>query len=868
MSKRNFESFALHFGSDVAHFVERGRDQAGEADDVGALGDGGVEDLVRRRHHAEVDDVVIVALKHDADDVLADIVHIALDGGEHDLAVRRGVAAAVLLLIHVGHEIGDGLFHHPRRLHHLGQKHPARAEQVADHVHAVHQRPFDHGERTRRVAARFLDIGFDEVGDAVHQRVRQPLLDRPFAPRQIGFLLFPAVAAMTFRDRQQTLGRVGAAVERDILARRAQFGVEIVVDRDLAGIDDTHVHAGGDGVSEKHRVHRLAHRLVAAERKREVRDAAGDVGVRKVFSDPARRLDEGDAVAVVLLHAGGDGKDVRIKNDVLRREADAVHQDVVGARANRRLALERVGLARLVERHDDDGRTIAAHDLGMMDEAFLAFLERDGIHDRLALNAFEAGLDHGEFRGIDHHRHAGDVGFGRDQIEERDHGLLGIEQAFVHVDVDDLGAVLDLVAGDGERCGIIAARHELPKTRRSGDVGAFADVDERNFSGQREGFEAGQPQTRLDFRKGARRLVGHGLGNGTDVIGRGAAAAADDVDEAGRGEFADQSGHGVRAFVIMAEFVGQAGVGIGADERVGDASEFGDVGAHLFGAERAIEPDRQRRGMRDRIPEGLRRLPGEEASGAIRNRARYHHRQTDAARFQLLGDGVDRRLGVERIENGLDQQRVDAAVDQPAHLLRIGDAQLVEGDGAEAGIGDVGRDRRGAIGRTDGAGNEALATILVLGNAACFTGEPRAFQVQFVGDLRHAVIGLRDTGRGERVGGDDVGAGAKIREMDGADRVRPAEIEEIVVAAHLAIPGIEARTAKLALVEIQRLKSSFPWRRRAPECARRRDGAAPFRLLTSTRTLPCDYARSFCALTRGRALLSLPGRTPSRWQIA
>ena len=58
--------------------------------------------------------------------------------------------------------------------------------------------------------------------------------------------------------------------------------------------------------------------------------------------------------------------------------------------------------------------------------------------------------------------------------------------------------------------------------------------------------------------------------------------------------------------------------------------------------------------------------------------------RSDAARREFLGDGEDRGLGVERVEDGLDQQRVDAAVDQPAHLLAIGDAQFVEGDGAKA----------------------------------------------------------------------------------------------------------------------------------------------------------------------------------------
>ena len=608
--ERHFEALPLHLGGDVAHFVERRRDQAGQPDDVGLFGDRRLQDFLRRHHDAEIDDVVIVALEHDADDVLADVVHVALDGGQHDLAVRRNVRAAVLVLLHVRHQIGDGLLHHARRFHHLRQEHPARAEQVADDVHAVHQRAFDHGERTRQLVARFLDVGFDEIGDAVHQRVRQPLLHRPFAPGEIGFLLFLAVAAMAFGERQQPLGGVGAAIEHDVFAGLAQFRIEIVIDRDLAGIDDAHIHAGFDGVIEEHRMHRLAHRFVAAERERQVRDAAGNMRVRQVRPDPARRLDEGDAVAVVLVHAGGDGKDVRIEDDVLRRKADAVDQNVVGARGDRLLLLERVGLARFVERHDHDGGAVAAHQLGVADEGVLAFLERDRIDHGLALHAFQPGLDHREFRGIDHHRHAGDVGLRRDQIEERGHRLFGIEQALVHIDVDDLRAVLDLIARDGKRGGIIAGGDELAEPRRAGDVGALADIHEWNFRRQREGFEPGEPQPRRDLRDFARRLAGHGAGDGADVLRRRAAAAADDVDQAGRGEFVDQRRHDLGPLVVTAEFVGQSGIGIGADQGVGDAGEFGDVRAHFLGAERAVEADRQRRGVRDRIPERFRRLPG------------------------------------------------------------------------------------------------------------------------------------------------------------------------------------------------------------------------------------------------------------------
>ncbi len=97
----------------------------------------------------------------------------------------------------------------------------------------------------------------------------------------------------------------------------------------------------------------------------------------QVLPDPTRRLDEGDAVPVVLLHAGRDRENVRVEDDVLRREAHLVHQDVVGALADRAFALDGVGLALLVERHDHDGGTVAPHGLGVLDEGRLAFLERD-----------------------------------------------------------------------------------------------------------------------------------------------------------------------------------------------------------------------------------------------------------------------------------------------------------------------------------------------------------------------------------------------------------------------------------------------------------------------------------------------------------
>ena len=82
--QRQVEPAPLHLARDVDHLVERRRDQPREPDDARALLDGGVEDAVGRHHHPEVDHLVVVAAEHDADDVLADVVDVALDGREHD----------------------------------------------------------------------------------------------------------------------------------------------------------------------------------------------------------------------------------------------------------------------------------------------------------------------------------------------------------------------------------------------------------------------------------------------------------------------------------------------------------------------------------------------------------------------------------------------------------------------------------------------------------------------------------------------------------------------------------------------------------------------------------------------------------------
>src|SRR5690606_14261841 len=105
-----------------------------------------------------------------------------------------------------------------------------------------------------------------------------------------------------------------------------------------------------------------------------------------------RGLDEREAVARVFLDAGRDREDVRVKDDVFRREPDFLGENLIGARANLSLALQRVCLPLLVEGHDDDRGAVTAHEPRVMPESILALLHGDRVDDALALHAFQARL--------------------------------------------------------------------------------------------------------------------------------------------------------------------------------------------------------------------------------------------------------------------------------------------------------------------------------------------------------------------------------------------------------------------------------------------------------------------------------------------
>ena len=100
---------------------------------------------------------VAVVGQNRIDEILADVVHVAKDGREHDRTFGRA-----FLLLQELFEVRDRLLHHFRGLQHERQNQLARSEFVADFFHRGQQDLVEHGDRIA-----FFQRGIDLCLDAV-----------------------------------------------------------------------------------------------------------------------------------------------------------------------------------------------------------------------------------------------------------------------------------------------------------------------------------------------------------------------------------------------------------------------------------------------------------------------------------------------------------------------------------------------------------------------------------------------------------------------------------------------------------------------------------------------------------------------------
>ena len=136
------EAKPLQILQHILHF-ERGLDQqSAQANSIGANLLRGGDDGVRGLLDAQIDDAIAVVRKDDVHEIFADVVHVALDRGQH-----HGAFAAAVGFFHLRFKIRNRGLHHRGRIEHRRQLHLARAEEIADGLHAVEQNRVNQFER-------------------------------------------------------------------------------------------------------------------------------------------------------------------------------------------------------------------------------------------------------------------------------------------------------------------------------------------------------------------------------------------------------------------------------------------------------------------------------------------------------------------------------------------------------------------------------------------------------------------------------------------------------------------------------------------------------------------------------------------------
>jgi len=85
-----------------------------------------------RHHHPKIDNVVIVTLQHYANDVLSDVMNVALDRGHDDPALRLCAGRFFASINGIRYATA---FFITRALLTTWAKHFARSKKIADHTH-------------------------------------------------------------------------------------------------------------------------------------------------------------------------------------------------------------------------------------------------------------------------------------------------------------------------------------------------------------------------------------------------------------------------------------------------------------------------------------------------------------------------------------------------------------------------------------------------------------------------------------------------------------------------------------------------------------------------------------------------------------
>ena len=199
--------------------------------------------------------------------------------------------------------------------------------------------------------------------------------------------------------------------------------------------------------------------------------------------DAPDALDGLDPVLAAFLHAGRQRQGERVEEQVLRGQAVALHGDVADVAGGAHLPLRRAGLTLFVDTRAHDGGTELAGEPEERVEAgagLVTLLEVDRVEDGPAPDPLQRGAHDRTLGRVDHQR---DTGLGAQPARHLGHVGDAVGPGVVDADVDQVRALLDLVARHGDAGVPVGRQHRLAEGLGAVGVGALAHHEERGVLG-------------------------------------------------------------------------------------------------------------------------------------------------------------------------------------------------------------------------------------------------------------------------------------------------------------------------------------------------------------------------------------------------
>src|SRR5437016_1531640 len=212
--------------------------------------------------------------------------------------------------------------------------------------------------------------------------------------------------------------------------------------------------------------------------------------------------------------------------------------------------------------------------------------------------------------------------------------------------------------------------------------------------------------------------------------------------------------------------------------------------------------------MCDRNEKRFHGLTAQRSPGAVRHRSGNHQWNFLSGLFKDLRNGKERGFGVERVENGFDQQKIDISFEQGLGLIEISLFELIKRDGAESRIVYIWRHRRRHGKGPYGSRNKPASSCLIRNALRSAAGDFSSRQIYLahegakIGIVHDALekflilattlrfagkkeIVQPDGGRTERVGLDDVGASFEVLRVDFLDDFRLRQKKKVEAALEI-----------------------------------------------------------------------------------